>query len=90
MEKTIPESSEEKWSEKLVEKLVEKVGRKLSENQVKILKLMLVNRYVSKKEISEKIGISTTAIDKNISKLKESGVLKRIGPDKGGHWEVIE
>lgn len=22
--------------------------------------------------------------------LKENGKLRRIGPDKGGHWEVVE
>ena len=26
----------------------------------------------------------------NIRKLREKGIIKRIGPDKGGHWEVIE
>ena len=78
----------EKVGGKVGERLVEKVGRKLSKNQVKILKLMLENKYISKKEISEKIGISTTAVDKNSDKLKQAGIIKRIGPAKGGHWEV--
>ena len=26
----------------------------------------------------------------SISKLKEQRKLKRIGPDKGGYWEIIE
>jgi ATP-dependent DNA helicase RecG len=80
----------EKVGGKVGERLVEKVGRKLSKNQVKILKLMLENKYISKKEISEKIGISTTAVDKNSDKLKQAGIIKRIGPAKGGHWEVKE
>jgi len=25
-----------------------------------------------------------------MSKLKKEGIIKRIGPDKGGHWEVIK
>jgi predicted HTH transcriptional regulator len=33
-------------------------------------------------------GISTTAVDKNIDTLKKQGILKRVGPDKGGHWEI--
>jgi ATP-dependent DNA helicase RecG len=40
--------------------------------------------------MSKEIGISTTAIDKNLIALKQKGLLRRIGPDKGGHWEVIE
>jgi ATP-dependent DNA helicase RecG len=40
--------------------------------------------------MAKSLGISTTAIDKNLTTLKQKGVLKRIGPDKGGYWEVVE
>ncbi len=36
------------------------------------------------------VGISTTAIDNNIARLKELKILRRVGSDKGGYWEVIE
>ncbi len=82
-----------KWSEESVEKvgkrLVEKVGRKLAENQIKILLLVINNSRISKREMSELLNISTTAIDKNIEKLKKHGFLKRIGPAKGGYWKVL-
>lgn len=77
------------WAESprgLAEKLVEG----LVENQKKILILVAHNPYISKKAMSKEIGISTTAIDKNLIVLKQKGLLRRIGPDKGGHWEVIE
>ncbi len=61
----------------------------LVENQKKMLELMTKNPNISKKELSENIGISTTAIDKNIMHLKKKSLLRRIGPDKGGHWLVI-
>jgi len=66
------------------------LGEKLGENEIKIIKLMKENKYVTTKELSEYIKISTTAVDNNISKLKKKGVLRRIGPAKGGYWEVIE
>ena len=77
-----------KWDEGdgLVERLVEG----LVGNQKKIIKLIKDNAAISKKELSHKIGISTTAIDKNISQLKKKGLLRRVGPDKGGHWEIIK
>ena len=31
--------------------------------------------------------ISENNIKENLAKLKKKGLLKRIGPDKGGHWE---
>jgi ATP-dependent DNA helicase RecG len=67
-----------------------KLGEKLGENEIKIIELMKENKYITTKELSGHIKISTTAIDKNISKLKKKGILKRIGPAKGGYWKVVE
>ena len=61
----------------------------LAENQRMILGLIIRDPRISKKTMAEAIGISTTAIDKNLTKLKQIGILRRVGPDKGGHWEVI-
>lgn len=62
----------------------------LVENQKQIIKLIGGNPSISKKELSDKIGISTTAIDKNITQLKKKGLLQRVGPDKGGHWVILK
>jgi ATP-dependent DNA helicase RecG len=79
-----------KGSEKrLAERLVERLAERLAENQKKILMLIGQNPYVSKKAMAKEIGISTTAIDKNLTTLKQKGILRRVGPDKGGHWEVV-
>ena len=34
------------------------------------------------------LGITRSTIQKHIANLKAAGRLRRIGPDKGGHWEV--
>ncbi len=81
----IVKEAEKETKERLVERLVEG----LVENQRKILEWVKINPYISKKELANKIGISTTAVDKNIIKLKKKGLLKRVGPDRGGRWEVI-
>ena len=36
-----------------------------------------------------KVGINDKNIRNNIAKLKQEGILKRIGADKGGCWEII-
>lgn len=61
----------------------------LAESQRQILLLITETPHISKRELAERIGISTTAIDKNIKTLKNRGVLRRVGPDKGGYWEVV-
>jgi hypothetical protein len=45
---------------------------------------------VSFAEVAAKLGKSESAIKRAVRKLRESGRLARIGPDKGGHWQVIE
>ncbi len=69
----------EKGVEKSVEKSVEK-----------IITLMARNPYITQKELSLAIGLSRRGVEKNIDKLKKEGKIKRIGPAKGGHWEVVK
>ncbi len=69
--------------------MVERLAEGLAESQKKILMLVTQNPHVSKKAIAKTIGISTTAIDKNLAALKQKGILRRVGPDRGGYWEVI-
>ncbi|HRT18437.1 MAG TPA: winged helix-turn-helix transcriptional regulator [Candidatus Paceibacterota bacterium] len=78
------------FSESVSRELVEKVGSKLVENQIKILLLLKEKPSITKKQLSEILRISKIAVDKNIDKLKSLNLLKRVGPDKGGYWEVIE
>ncbi|MDG6219641.1 MAG: SMC-Scp complex subunit ScpB [Candidatus Thermoplasmatota archaeon] len=65
----------------------EKSSEKSSE---KILSLIRGNPKISAKEISEIVGISSRAVEKHLAKLKEKGLLKRVGPAKGGYWKIIK
>jgi predicted HTH transcriptional regulator len=56
----------------------------------KILYLISKNPYTTISEIANTLSISTRAVEKQIKKLQENNKLKRIGPAKGGHWEVVE
>ena len=56
----------------------------------KILELISASPSITISEIADRLGMTTRGVDKNIKRLKEQGVICRVGPDKGGHWEVIE
>ena len=71
-------------------KLGEKLGVKLGVNGEKIINLISKNKEITAKALSEKIKISLTAVENNIAKLKEKDILKRIGSDKTGYWEIIK
>ena len=69
---------------------VKPTHQELSQREQQILLLILENPKISHLELNKKIGINPSAIQKQMNKLKEKGIIKRVGPDKGGHWEVIE
>ena len=56
----------------------------------KILELMKANPDITTTALAEIIKVSRRAIAKQIAILKEERKLKRVGPDKGGRWEVID
>lgn len=81
---TFPTSEEAIPKSRLVDGLVDG----LVESQRKIVELIKANPKVSKKGMAENIGISTTAIDKHIRSLRERNIIKRVGSDRTGYWEL--
>ena len=69
--------------------LGERLGERLGDTQKNIVLLMQNNPKISITALASELGISTTAVEKHIKKLKEQSVLKRIGAAKGGHWEIV-
>ena len=61
----------------------------LTENQIKIIEAIKQNKYITQQKLSQCIGITAKNIRINMEKLKEKAFLKRIGPLKGGHWEIF-
>jgi predicted HTH transcriptional regulator len=49
---------------------------------------MTANTLITIPELADAIGITERSIERTIKKLQEEGRLRRIGPAKGGHWEV--
>ena len=71
---------------KTMEKTGMKTGMKTAEAIVALVK---ENPFISHDVLSERLGRARSTIIEQISKLKASGRLRRVGPDKGGHWEVV-
>lgn len=55
----------------------------------KIIALLSQDNTLSAAALAERIGITPKAVEKHIAKMKAEGILKRIGPDKGGHWQIV-
>lgn len=54
-----------------------------------ILKKLSEYPYMTIKEVSKSSNLSTLAVEKQIGKLKKQGRLRRVGPTRGGYWEVV-
>lgn len=88
------DSSAEKASGGLGKGLGERLGNGFGERlgesaQTKVLRLISANPTITIVELSKQLGISTTAIEKTLKRLKAREVLRRVGSARSGHWEVL-
>jgi ATP-dependent DNA helicase RecG len=65
----------------------ERLGNQLDKTQIAILTKMKIDPKISGVKLAEELGISSTAIEKQIKKLQGTGIVKRIGGTRG-YWEV--
>ena len=46
-------------------------------------------KTVKQVAIAEIVGITRKSIISNMKKLQKNGLIKRIGADKNGHWQIM-
>ena len=73
----------------VVENIVDSIVEKLSTTRAKIVRIIWKNPNATAQSISKEINIASRNVQEHLRKLQEQGVIRRIGPDKGGHWEII-
>ena len=79
----LPSGNEVQRSDTTAQKTTQKTTQK-------ILDLVRSSPECSRRTLAEAVGISTDGIKYHLRRLQETGLLRRIGPDKGGHWEVVQ
>ena len=68
------------------QKTSQKTPRKTSQ---KIIELIQRDAHITTSEMANIIGIDRRNVARNIKNLQAQGFIRRVGPDKGGHWEII-
>ncbi|MDD7417743.1 MAG: winged helix-turn-helix domain-containing protein, partial [Spirochaetales bacterium] len=71
-------------------KITQKITVKITVNQQKIIDVIKENPFVTQEELSSIVGIARLNINKNMKKMQEQGIIKRVGADKNGHWEILK
>jgi ATP-dependent DNA helicase RecG len=65
------------------------IQKSTQKSDQKILTLIRGKTDITIAELAENLRISAGAVKKHLRKLKTQGLLRRVGPDKGGHWESL-
>lgn len=78
-------------SKKEPNKIKRNVTDNVTDNRLlTIIDLIKKDMTISTESISAFLKITRRTVARDIEKLKEKGVLIRIGHDKGGHWKIIK
>ena len=56
----------------------------------RILALLRQDPSASRREIAATLGTTESTVRYQLDKLRQAGKIARIGPDKGGHWKVLD
>ena len=71
-------------------RLSKELSKGLSETAANIYKMIYADNYITRSDIANRIGISVTAVQKHINKLKSLRFIDRDGSTGHGSWIVIE
>ena len=68
--------------DRTTQKTIQKTTQKITDQIVK-------NPQITRKELAKIIDLTEAGIKYHLSKMQKKGSIRRVGPDKGGHWELL-
>jgi ATP-dependent DNA helicase RecG len=80
---------QDNWQEKGQEKGQENGKKNLLQEQAIILRNLAEDAYLSIAALAEKCGYSQKKTRLLVDKMRNDGLIRRVGPDNGGHWEIV-
>ena len=84
------DQKEEISTQKIERTTTHKGGSASQSTQKKIIQELMNNPKLGRKQLAQLIpGITEDGIKYHLSKLQKKGIIRRVGPDKGGHWEIL-
>jgi ATP-dependent DNA helicase RecG len=70
-------------------RLGRKLGDELGDQEREIMRLIFDNNRISTTMIAETINLSATSVGNIIRKLKDKGMLERMGTARNGYWQIV-
>lgn len=84
--KTEQIQSGQKWTEVDRNEMI----TNMESTQDKILYLIRENPKITQIMMSKELGFARSTISSNLQKLKEKGIIERMGSDRNGYWKLLK
>lgn len=66
------------------------VGINVGINEQRILDALRADASLSAVKIGQQLGITTRQAERLLASLREKNLIRRVGANKNGHWEIIK
>jgi ATP-dependent DNA helicase RecG len=88
---TVYAPDKDQSKENVTENVTQNVTENVTENRTTyILEAIRNNPKITTKILSQQLNIARMTLHRDLEKLKNEGIIKRIGSDKGGYWQVLK
>jgi ATP-dependent DNA helicase RecG len=65
-------------------------GETIQKTTQKIMNLIRHNPQITRQELAIELAMTDSGVKYHLKKMQAKGLICRVGPDKGGHWEVVQ
>ncbi len=69
---------------------IKQEGLEKTDQKTLIIELLKHDPRINRADLALKLGIHESSVKRRLEALVLDGKIRRVGPDKGGHWDVID
>ena len=73
---------------KVAERVTDRVTDRVTENERAVILLLEEDPGYTMQQLAKRLSVSRKSIASRLKKLKEKGVIERVGSDRSGYWKV--
>jgi predicted HTH transcriptional regulator len=62
----------------------------IEKNADKILNIIVDTLKITQKQLADKTGLSVRTVARELKQLRENNIIRRVGSDRSGYWEIVK
>ena len=86
---TFQRNNQANMQENMTEDIESTLKSTLKSTQKRIVEIIMKNPSVTIPQIAVQLNLNSRGVARHIKTLQENGIIRRVGPDKGGFWVVL-